>query len=149
MILLLLLLGQADVAPASSKPESTSWSILAPVGNEPCRPADVKPVPGEDDDIIVCAQPIPSQKLPYPNEVVLNRPKPSNPDMTGIGALAAESEPCATRMAGCTVGFGPPIVPMIVGAVDAAKSLFAKKPDKTGRVPIRLDDPPPTGKLLP
>jgi hypothetical protein len=144
MILLLLAAQAATIV--STKPKAESWSILAPVANEPCGSrydGEAKP-----DDIIVCAQPLPSQKLPYPDEVVPDGPTPSNRDLTGRGALAAENAPCATRMQGCTVGFGPPIAPIIAGAVDVAKRVFAKKPDKTGRVPIELDEAP-TGRLLP
>jgi hypothetical protein len=39
---------------------------------------------------------------------------------------------------------------MIKGAVDVAKRAFRKKPDKTGRVTIPLDDSDaPTGRLEP
>ncbi|MDB5703131.1 MAG: hypothetical protein JWN66_247, partial [Sphingomonas bacterium] len=51
--------------------------------------------------------------------------------------------PCAAHQGGCTVGFGPPIVPLVMGAVDLAKGLFKKHPDKSNRVPIPLDDPGP------
>ncbi|MEG3088046.1 hypothetical protein [Sphingomonas sp. PB4P5] len=144
MILLLLAAQAATIV--STKPQAESWSILEPVANERC----VSRYDGEKkpDEIIVCAQPLPSQKLPYPDEVVPAGPTPSNRELTGRGALAAEGAPCATRMEGCTVGFGPPIMPIVMGVVDVAKQVFAKKPDKTGRVPIKLDDEP-TGRLLP
>jgi hypothetical protein len=146
MILLLLLAQAAPAAPA--KPQS--WSILQPVASEPCVPArtEAEKDKAEQGDVVVCARPLPSQKLPYPDEVVPKGPKPSNPEMIARGALDAEAAPCATRMGGCQVGFGPPIVPMIKGAVDVAKRAFAKKPDKTGRVAIELDREP-TGRLLP
>ena len=148
MILLLLL---AQAATVSSAPEVTSWSILEPIGNEPCRRAasmGTEENDGGAGDVVVCAKPLPSQKLPYPDEVILNRPRPSNPELRATGALAAESSPCATESRGCAVGFGPPIMPLVVGAIDAAKSLFATKPDKTGRVAIPLDDPPPPPSVI-
>ena len=152
MILLFLAAQAATIV--STKPQAQSWSILESVPNEPCvlKPedaADAAETPAaKQGDVIVCARPVPSQKLPYPDEVVSDGPVPSNRDLTGRGALAADDAPCATRMEGCTVGFGPPIVPMVMGMVDVAKRVFAKKPDKTGRVPIQLDEAP-TGRLLP
>ena len=59
----------------------------------------------------------------------------SNPYLTGSGALAAMDTPCPISR-NCVVGFGPPIVPMIKGAVDLAKRALARKPDKAGRVAI-------------
>ena len=143
MILLLLAAQAATIV--STKPQPESRSILAPVANEPCVGRDERLT---DQDILVCAQPLPSQKLPYPDEVVPDGPAPSNRELTGRGALEADGAPCATRMGGCQVGFGPPIAPIIAGAVDLAKQVFAKKPDKTGRVPIKLDEQP-AGRLLP
>jgi len=149
--LLLILALQAAAAPLSAsadhKPER--FSILVPVANEPCvRRADGKSADGKD--IVVCGNPLPSQTLPYPDELPPDGPMPSNPDLTGSGALAAQATPCPISRS-CVVGFGPPLVPMIKGAVDLAKQAFAKKPDKTGRVPIPLDDAPPSteGKVLP
>ncbi|UVO51521.1 hypothetical protein M0208_13795 [Sphingomonas sp. SUN019] len=117
------------------------FSILTPVANEPCRPRE-KP----DGDVIVCADPIPDQQLPYPDEVANGPPRAVNPNLTGAGALAAEGTPCAASQRGCTVGFGPPIAPLVAGAVGLIKDAFAKKPDKTGRVSIPLDDPAPAGR---
>ncbi|MGK3796924.1 hypothetical protein, partial [Enterococcus faecium] len=56
------------------------------------------------DDIVVCGKPLPSQALPYPNEAVLDEPRPSNPDLRGTGALALEATPCAGRSGGCGSG---------------------------------------------
>jgi hypothetical protein len=146
------------------------------VANEPCvrRGKTVDP-----DDIVVCGKPLPSQKLPYPNEVVLNEPKPSNPYLTGSGALAVEdSTPCSSVQRGCTTGVdifggGTQVVRLIQKVVapdsccerpgeakdigmlagDVAHGvgrMFKKKPDKTGRVAISLDDaPPPKSVILP
>jgi len=148
--LLLSLALQAAVAPAAAVPRASAadtperFSILVPVANESC----VRHVDGKD--IVVCGNPLPSQTLPYPEEIVPDSPVPSNPYKSGTGALAAESTPCPISRS-CVVGFGPPLVPMIKGAADLAKKAFAKKPDKTGRVAIPLDDTPPSteGKLLP
>jgi len=148
--LLLSLALQAAVAPAAAVPQASAadtperFSILVPVANESC----VRHVDGKD--IVVCGNPLPSQTLPYPEEIVPDSPVPSNPYKSGTGALAAESTPCPISRS-CVVGFGPPLVPMIKGAADLAKKAFAKKPDKTGRVAIPLDDTPPSteGKLLP
>ena len=146
-MLMAILLVQAATASGADKPKGESWSILEPVGNEPCRPAGS--TAEKDQDIIVCGQPLPSQTLPYPNEVIPKGPRPSNPDMRATTAMNAENAPCTTQMKGCTVGFGPPIVPIIAGAVDLAKRAFAKKPDTTGRVPIDLDAPMPASVILP
>ncbi len=145
MPVLLILALQAATAPAAApapdaKPER--FSILVPVGDEPCTRR--KP-----DDIVVCGNPLPSQKLPYPDEVVPDGPTPSNPQLRGTGALAAEGTPCPISRS-CVVGFGPPIMPLIKGAVDLAKKALAPKPDKTGRVSIPLDDSDaPKGQIEP
>lgn len=174
MILLLLAAQAASPAPA----EPTRFSILQPVGTEPCirRGKDGKPL-GSPDDIVVCGQPLPSQKLPYPNEAVLNAPRPSNPDMTGTGALAAEATPCAGRSGGCgggidLFGAGTALVrlaqkavapgscceeagegtnPVLLAkdAVHGVGKAFRKKPDTSNRVAISLDDAPPKSVILP
>lgn len=149
--LLLLLAFQAAATPQASATNADTperFSILVPVANEPCvRRVDGKGADGKD--IVVCGNPLPSQTLPYPDEIPPDGPVPSNPYANGSGALAAEGTPCPISRS-CVVGFGPPLVPLIKGAADLAKKAFAKKPDKTGRVPIPLDDTPPSteGKLL-
>ncbi|WP_375397975.1 hypothetical protein [uncultured Sphingomonas sp.] len=141
--LIMIALQAAPVtAPASS--DAQRWSILVPVADAPCRQRAEN-----GTDIVVCAKSLPSQRLPYPDEVPAKGPVASNPFRTGTNALAVESTPCAVRSEGCIVGFGPPIIPMIKGAVDLAKRAFARKPDKTGRVPIDIDTPAPTGTVLP
>ena len=65
----------------------------------------------------------------------------SNPNLTAVRALELSDTPCAARQGGCQVGFGPPIAPIAKAAVGLIKSALAKKPDKTGRVPIDLDGP--------
>jgi hypothetical protein len=143
MIALLLLLQSA--APAAASPQPERWSILLPTPTEPCVP---ERRPGDKDDIIICANARPSVRLPDPESVPSKGPVKSNPYLNGSGALAAMDTPCPISR-NCVVGFGPPIVPMIKGAVDLAKRAFAKKPDKTGRVAIPLDEPAPTGTLQP
>ncbi|MEG3175904.1 hypothetical protein U1872_06655 [Sphingomonas sp. RB3P16] len=174
--MMLLLLAAQAATPAVAVPAApTSFSILQTVPSEPCvrRGKAVDPT-----DIIVCGKPLPLQKLPYPDEVVLNRPKPSNPDMTGIGAMAvAGSSPCATMQGGCAGGIdffggGTQVVRLIQKVVSPdsccerpgeAKDLgmlagdvahgvgkmFKKKPDKSGRVAIALDDTPRESVILP
>jgi hypothetical protein len=143
-VIVLAILIQAATIPVSA-PQSERWSILVPTPSEPCVP---ERKPGDKDDIIICANTQPSPRLPDPDSVPSSGPTPSNPYLTGSGALAAAETPCAISH-NCVVGFGPPIVPLVKGAVGLAKHAFAKKPDKTGRVAIPLDDPAPTGKLLP
>jgi hypothetical protein len=113
-------------------------------------PACPPSVPGSKD-VVVCARPNQEQRLPLPDERgPPDGPVASNPELTGSGALAAEATPCAARQGGCTVGFGPPIVPIIAAVAGVVKGALAKHPDKTGRVPIPLDDkPPPPTKIEP
>ena len=149
MILALLMMAQAasaQVAPpaARAQPAPERFSVLTDA-TPPCPESR-----DEKGDIIVCAANSQQQRLPLPDEAPPEGPVPSNPYKTGAGALAATNTPCAISR-NCIVGFGPPIVPMVKGAVDLAKKAFAKKPDKTGRVPIDLNDEPVStaGKVLP
>ena len=92
---------------------------------------------------------------------------PSNPDVSGAGALAVSEAPCATRSEGCTTGvdifgagtalirgFGKLIgkdsccedagegtnpVRLVGDAGKAVGRMFRKKADKSKRVPIPLD----------
>lgn len=157
---------------SASPPERIS--ILVPVANEPCRRTEQ---PATDTDILVCAQRLPAQKLPLPQEATSPLPQPVNRDMTGMGALRAEGTPCAARIGGCQTGvdvFGAGTsvirgIQKLVApdscceepgeATNAGKlvsdagagiaRLFRKRPDKSRRVAIPLDDPPPTGRVLP
>lgn len=122
------------IAALQAAPIPERFSILVPVGNEPCDRTR-----RSNDEIIVCGDPIPSQTLPLSDQAVADRPVPSNPNRTGVAALAAESSPCATLQRGCQVGFGPPIAPIIAAGIGVIKRTLAKKPDKTNRVPIVLD----------
>jgi hypothetical protein len=146
MIALLLILQSA--APAAAAPVPERWSILVPAPGQDCVP---ERRPGDRDDIVICGTPDPqaSLRLPDPDSVPSTGPVKSNPYLTGSGALAAVDTPCPISR-NCIVGFGPPIVPMVKGAVDVAKRAFRKKPDKTGRVAIPLDgSDAPTGRLEP
>jgi hypothetical protein len=130
MLLAVLLLAQA--APAAV-PER--FSILQPVGNAPCPGPEQR----NGDDVVVCATDLPDQTVPLPQDYVYSTPRPSNPDMTGAGALAASATPCAAQQAGCQVGFGPPLMPIVAGLVGLVRDATRKKPDRTGRVDIPLD----------
>lgn len=150
-------------APQQAADGTQRWSVLA----DPCASGQTN-----GDQIVVCGKGVDAPRLPLPEERgPPDRPRPSNPDLTGIGALGATSAPCATRMGGCTVGVdifgaattlvrgvGKVISPgscceepgesrnffKLVG--DAGKGVgraFKKKPDKSNRVPIDLNDPVP------
>ncbi|MEH3047480.1 hypothetical protein [Sphingomonas adhaesiva] len=158
-----------QAAPAARAPER--FSILAPVAVQPCTRGKAP------DEIVVCADPLPEQALPLPNEAVSPRPVPVNRARTGTGALAAEASPCASLTGGCQVGVdvlgmgtalirgvqklvapgsccedpgeGTSTGRLIVDAGKGAGKLFRRKPDKSNRIPIPLDDTPPTGRVLP
>jgi len=109
---------------------------------------DTPPCPSgkASNEVVVCGREGESQqpRLPLPDERgPPEGPAPSNPELSGSGALAAEGTPCAAHMGGCQVGFGPPVMPILAGAVRGVKSLLAKHPDKSQRVPIPLGDPVP------
>jgi hypothetical protein len=144
IIVTLLALAQAASAPApapgqrtaTSAPTAGSWSIL--------NPPDCPVVNEGDKTIVVCAPGTESgARLPLPDWGPPDRPVASNPNMTAIRALELDGTPCAATQRGCQSGFGPPIAPLVAGAVALAKSAFAKKPDKTGRIAIDLTDPAP------
>jgi hypothetical protein len=152
MILAMVMAVQAASAqPAPTPPQSGTtvaperFSVLASPA-PPCPETR-----DEKGDIIVCAANSQQQRLPLPDDTgPPDGPTASNPYKTGIGALNSAATPCPISR-DCIVGFGPPIVPMVKGAVDLAKKAFAKKPDKKGRVPIDLNDEPisTAGKILP
>lgn len=110
------------------------FSILV----DPCAAAS-----RDGTDVVVCGGPAAnSPRLPLPDE----RGPPdhavaSNPDLSAARALQLEGTPCAASQWGCQVGFGPPIAPIAKAAVGLIKGALAKKPDKSGRVPIDLDGP--------
>lgn len=165
----MLLLALALQAAAAPTPER--FSILVPVADQPC--GRRKP----DDDIVVCADALPEQTLPLPQEAVSTRPVPVNPHMTGTGALAAEGTPCAGRVGGCQVGvdmlgMGTALVrgiqklvapnscceepgeatsagKLIGDVVGGVGRIGKRKPDKSGRVAIDLSEPVMTGRVAP
>ncbi len=174
LIAALLLLAGAQDAPAAAKPEQDAdgtrrWSILV----DPCASARTGP-----EQIVVCGDVASNPRLPLPAERgPPDHPMPSNPDLSGAGALAATNAPCGTRMGGCATGIdlfgggtalvrlvGKVIDPdsccerpgeatnpvMLVGdAVSAVGKVFKKKPDKSKRVPIVLDEPGGTAPVAP
>ncbi len=166
-MLLALLLASALVQEVPAEPRtqadgSQSWSILV----QPCDSARTA------DEVVVCGQGAASSpRLPLPGERgPPDRPMPSNPDVSGMGALDAAAAPCATRSEGCTVGvdlFGGATalvrgvgklidpdscceepgeatnpVALIKDVGGVFKRTFKKKPDKSRRVAIPLDDLP-------
>jgi hypothetical protein len=118
------------------------FSILAP---QPCAPQDdkspVRKTQGDRADIIVCGDGKSSQRLPLPDEIDPPAGRGANRDLSTTKVFALQAPPCAARLEGCTVGFAPPIVPIATALVKAARSAFAKKPDKRGRVAIDLGTP--------
>jgi len=152
-------------APAASAPARDSaaaappkvWSIKA----DPCATARTGA-----NDIVVCGNVAPSPRLPLPDERgPPDHPAPSNPDMTGTGALAAAAPVCAARIGGCPGGVdlfgGATFLVRAVGkAVDPNSccdepgqatnpamlvrdiARVFKKKDKRPRIPIPLDDSP-------
>jgi hypothetical protein len=153
-MLALLTILALQAAPAT-KAEPERWSILVPVPDEPCRPS--RKTDSEDGkgaaqtssngDVVVCGDALPSQRLPLPGEAVSEGPVPYNRELTGRGALAAAGTPCAARQGGCQTSFGPPLIPMIVGAAGLVKDALRKHPDKSGRIPIPLDEPQPAATV--
>ena len=144
-MILMILLFQATtgVAPPPDAPDR--FSILVDA-SPPCPP--VHAAREDKGDIVVCARSNQQQRLPLPDERgPPDGPAPSNPYMRPDVAMNA-GQNCDF---GCQVGFGPPLAPIIKGAVGLAKQAFAKKPDKTGRVAIDLSEAPVStaGRILP
>ena len=158
----LVLLAQATAPSPAPPPPLQSHSIL----HQPCE--------SNETDVVVCARK--PERLPLPGERgPPDRPMPSNPDVTGAGALASQAVPCSTLQGGCQVGVD--IIGMGVAAVRLVGKLinpkscceqpgeatnpvalvkdvagaFRRKPDKSNRVLIMLDAPPPStaGRLSP
>jgi hypothetical protein len=165
-MLILALALQAAAAPAPER-----FSILVPVADQPCG----RRRPGED--IVVCADALPEQTLPLPQEAVSTRPVPVNPHMTGTGALNAEGTPCAARVGGCPtavdmLGMGTALIrgvqklvapnscceepgeatsvgKLIGDVVGGVGKIGKHKPDKSARVAIDLSEPVMTGRVAP
>ncbi|MGK6319319.1 hypothetical protein [Sphingomonas sp. DT-204] len=162
---LLTLAGVQDAdRPQTAGDGTQRWSILV----DPCASAR-----NSTSDIVVCGKTeAATPRLPLPAERgPPDRPMPSNPDLSGTGALAAAAPPCAADMRGCTVGVdllggatflvraagklidpdscceepgeatNPGLLIRDIGA--AVKRGSGKPPDRSARVPIPLDDPAP------
>lgn len=166
LALMLAAAQQGAPAPAPAAPAAAPqrFSILA----DPC--ARERSLPGTD--VVVCGRnAADSPRLPLPAERgPPDRPIPSNPNMSGVGALAASNTPCAAVPRGCQVGvdvFGAGtsairlvqklIAPdsccedpgegtnpalLVKDMVGGIKRTVARKPDKSNRVPIPMDDLP-------
>jgi hypothetical protein len=136
MLPILLLL---QAAPATEAPPQR-FSILLP-----CPPGERGARTDERGEVVVCGDggTEAEQKVPVPETYNYKTPRPSNPALTGVGALNAEGTPCAASQWGCQVGFGPPIAPIIGAVANAIGDAFRRKPDRTGRVAIPLDDTTP------
>lgn len=164
-----LVAGTSVAKPVQDASGTQRWSILP----DDCAPSRI------EGEILVCgtAEAAAAPRLPLPGERgPPDRPMPSNPEVTGMGALAAASPPCATLSQGCTTGvdifgMGTFLVRAIGKVVDKDScceepgeatnigylirdvgKVFRKKPkiDKSNRIPIPLDDPAPAeSKILP
>lgn len=165
MLIVALLLQAA----APSVPHS--HSVLVPVGTQPCVRRPVV------DEVVVCADPLPAQALPLPDEAVSSGPRPVNRDLSGIVALRSEADPCSATIWGC----GAPLNLLDMGTalVRGAQKLVAPgscceraheatdhdqlardvaagigrigkhKPVKAPRETIDLDEPVLTGRVHP
>lgn len=135
----------AAATAATSAPVAQRWSILAPVPEAQCRER------GKGDDIVVCATSLPNQQLPYPELAKPARPQPSNPDLTGIGALRATDAAVAATAGTSITGSGGGGLPLLqialFGLKQAAKGVkkLTTHVDKSKRVAIDLSDPAPPG----
>ena len=123
----------AQTAPAAAAPER--FSILV----DPCASAN----DDKGKDVVVCGRTDAiTPRLPLRDDRgVPDRGVPSNPELRATQAMALEAAPCGASQKGCTVGFGPPVMPAIKAAAGLVKAAFAEKPDKTGRIPIDLSEP--------
>lgn len=142
-----LLLVALQVAPAVPLPPpgpgAQRFSILA---RDPCPPSA-----GSKQDIIVCGRRQADDRAPRLGDEIPTGPTPSNPDMTGIGALRAASIPSPALQGGCQAGFDL-LTPALLLANEARigiSKLVDKSRDKSNRVPIALDSPGPQGHLEP
>ena len=84
---------------------------------------------GQPDDkgtIVVCGNGDTGNRLPLPDERDPVPGRGANPELSSVRALELQGTPCAARQGGCTVGFGPPIVPMAIAAAAPRKSRRAR-----------------------
>ena len=143
-LILALALQAATSATAAPPPK---FSILY----DPCK------APAGSQDVVVCGKdgtasdrlPLPDDAPPTPNYV-----KPDSRDYRDNAMN--HGTPCAAVQGGCQVGFGPPIVPAIVAAVNAIgnarkdhKWAQARARDGDRRQSIDLSDAKPAGRLEP
>ncbi|MES3154108.1 hypothetical protein [Sphingomonas faeni] len=132
----LLQVAAATSGPLPAKPAAAPerFSILV----DPCAAAS-----RDGNEIIVCgATAKDSPRLPMRDDRgPPDRAVAANPELSAVRALQLANTPCTASQWGCQVGFGPPIAPIAKAAVGLIKSALAKKPDKSGRVPIDLDGP--------
>ena len=143
-MLLALILQAAPVTRATAT-SPQRFSILAPA----CAPAT-----RDGKEVVVCgADAQSSQRLPLPDEA---EPTPGyvKPDSMDYRDAKGDRHPCLVL--GCTVGFGPPIMPLIAAGAKAignarkdARWAAARKRDGARRVPIALDGDGPQGKVEP
>lgn len=108
-------------------------------------------------DVVVCGRPDAiAPRLPLPDERTPDGPVPSNPYLRA--SPDGPAAPCAATLEGCTVGFGPPVIPTVLAAVRLARGAAkqradARRRERDGdrRVPIPLEDAPVdvAGKMLP
>lgn len=144
MLLLALALQAATAASAAPPP---TFSILY----DPCKTGTA------GKDVVVCGKgdtgpnrlPLPEDAPPTPNYV-----KPDSRDYRDNAMNAGT--PCAATQSGCQIGFGPPIVPMIVAAAKAIGNARkerrwaeARARDGDRRQAIDLDAPAPAGRVEP
>jgi hypothetical protein len=144
MIALLLIALQATpAAPPQTALGSERFSLLA---RDPCPPSA-----GTREDVIVCGRRQADDRIPDMPDEVPAGPVPSNPQLTGIGALRASGTPCAATQWGCQTGvniLGPALLLANEARIGISK-LVDKSRDKSHRVPIALDGPGPQGHLEP
>ena len=142
LLLIALQAGPAVPLPPPG-PGAQRFSILA---RDPCPPSA-----GTEQDIIVCGRRQADDRAPRLGDEVPTGPTPSNPDMTGIGALRAAATPCAALQGGCQVAFNVlgPVLLLANEARIGISKLVDKSRDKSKRVPIALDGPGPAGHLEP
>jgi hypothetical protein len=146
-VLVVTLFALLQVATVAHSPAPAARPVAARTAPVPQRFSIlVDPCAGTSKDgneIVVCGAPaVSSPRLPMRDERgPPDRAVASNPELSAVRALDLSATPCAARQGGCPSSFGPPIVPIAKAAVGLVKSALAKKPDKTGRVPIDLDGP--------
>ncbi|WP_230481127.1 hypothetical protein [Sphingomonas sp. Leaf21] len=143
LALLLIALQATPASPPPAAPGTERFSILA---KDPC-PASA----GTVEDVVVCGRRQADDRIPVVPDEVPAGPVPSNPEMTGAGALRASGTPCAASQWGCQTGFNI-LAPALLLANEARigiSKLADKARDKSNRVPIALDGPGPQGHLEP